>query len=125
MSHSNAIIIKNIPNGMFQYFLCFNDSEKMKSNAKKFSFNSYFHTGNNFKVPNVRIETIKIGKKVRFNNIHNIQIMHVWQFAYAQARRDKWQEIARDRLRFHNKITEFDQIISPILRKSQAEISQN
>lgn len=64
MSHSNAIIIKNIPNGMFQYFLCFNDSEKMKSNAKKFSFNSYFYTNDNFKVYwKFALKQSKLGKE--------------------------------------------------------------
>ena len=39
-------------------------------------------------------------KSVRFNPIVEIQYMHVWTFAYHEARKSDWTKFAADRYRF-------------------------
>lgn len=50
-----------------------------------------------------------------FNLQPKIYQLHVWNHAYREARKGKWDQAARDRDRFHRKIEELKDIISPIL----------
>lgn len=112
MSATNEISVIKL-NGIFQYFLNFNQSSKRKLPNKKLTFK----LGHEQNVEeNVRDNEL-MKKKVRFNTQNKIYKMCVWQFAYKQARTDQWQKIARDQERFKRKIEELDEKISPILLK--------
>lgn len=54
-------------------------------------------------------------KSVTFNLQPKIQNLCVWNYAYREARRGKWEQTGRDRDRFHRKIIDLKDIISPIL----------
>ena len=56
-------------------------------------------------------------KRVTFNETKNTFLnMHVWSFAYKEARKGPWEECARDRVRFKKKIeTDFEPILTKIL----------
>lgn len=127
-----------IKNGMFQYFLYF-DSSKFDSSSKlKLQFdrpgckqNTLDHlgilcknTGNGGPVHELHMK-----KRVAFNLKPTIHRMHVWQFAYTQARRDKWEQIARDHARFQGRINALSKMISKILlgekRKNKLPINGN
>lgn len=62
-------------------------------------------------------ETQKKWKFVAFNMQPQVYTMHVWQFAYRQARKGIWEEKARDRDRFERRIKKFGEIFEPILVK--------
>lgn len=53
-------------------------------------------------------------KRVSFNpNVH-IQNMHVWTFAYREARKNDWQSIAADRYRFNLRKQRMETLLSEI-----------
>lgn len=58
---------------------------------------------------------LKKKKQVRFNLCPIVHVMHAWKFAYAQARRGHWHQIGWDRERFHKRINDLSQIVTPIL----------
>ncbi|XP_044583527.1 uncharacterized protein LOC123264347 [Cotesia glomerata] len=60
--------------------------------------------------------------KVRFDPKPLIHTMIKWNYAYRAARKGPWEEIARDRERFRNKINSIGCVINPILT---AEHRQN
>ena len=43
--------------------------------------------------------------------------MYAWDFAYRNARRGHWKQIARDRERFQRKIVQIAAIIEPVCKK--------
>lgn len=48
-------------------------------------------------------------KRVTFDeNQNKVNLLYVWNFAYNQARKSKWQEFLLDRIRFQNKIKMFE-----------------
>jgi len=55
-------------------------------------------------------------KKVRFNLQPKVHRLHVWKFAYSQARKGKWEEIGRDRGRFGKRVQDAEPILAPILQ---------
>lgn len=65
---------------------------------------------------------VKSRRMVKFLDKPIIRLMHTWQFAHKQARKDLWQRVARDRTRFERKINILDRIISPVLEKKMWEI---
>lgn len=54
-------------------------------------------------------------RKVHFSLIPKVHITHVWDFAYRQSRKGFWEEAARDRARFRNRIKNLEEVISPVL----------
>lgn len=63
-----------------------------------------------------RINIFKImKKKVQFELIARVQNLIVYDFAYRQSRRGKWEEVARDRIRFQHRIYLLGLKISEIL----------
>lgn len=64
-------------------------------------------------------------KKVQFVLKPKIHTMYAWSFAYKDARKDKWQQMARDRFRFKDRISKANEIISPILLNKWKRIMEN
>ena len=56
-------------------------------------------------------------KKVTFNNKITIKVMHVYKFASEKNRARYWENVALDRIRFQRKITQFEEIIGPVLEE--------
>lgn len=54
-------------------------------------------------------------RRVTFNPKLEVQHLHVWNYAYREARKGKWMEIALDRSRFKRRIKLVQNIISLIL----------
>ena len=50
-------------------------------------------------------------------SIDPIQSMYAWDFAYRNARRGHWEQIAHDLERFQRKIVQVAAIIEPVLKK--------
>lgn len=130
MTIKNEMTAIKIERGMFQYFLSFDHPKKTKNQIQKITFELFnCKNGHNFTEFQIeentqkKIELVpKIQKKVRFNDEPKIRIMYAWPFAHEQARKGNWQQVAIDRIRFNNRMTELDKIISPILKKKQMTI---
>lgn len=60
-------------------------------------------------------EKLKYNRKVTFNPEIKVLTMHVWSFAYAQARTHNWLQISADRCRFERRIKDTSEILTPIL----------
>lgn len=118
MTAKNEIKIINISRGMFQYFISFCSTDITHQQSIMFESYSCKHHANSIQ-PQTKHNSpnIKHTKKVRFCDKPNILIMHTWQFAYIQARKDMWQQAARDRSRFEIRINNLSQIISPIIEE--------
>lgn len=55
-------------------------------------------------------------KSVKFNsNPHKTHTIIAWDYAYRAARKGPWEEAARDRTRFHNKIKIISSFIERVL----------
>lgn len=63
----------------------------------------------------------EVTKKVRFNLKPKIHVMHTWDFAYRAARKGSWQEIARDRDRFQQRIKRVAPIINVVMSSDHRE----
>lgn len=55
------------------------------------------------------------GHKVRFNLNPTVHNMIKWDFAYRAARHGPWEEMARDRERFRDRITCIGRVLQPVL----------
>ena len=128
MSKNNEITIININQGIFQYFILFDNPKKMKTHPREFFFDTTQfenETGSTKCQNEQQINSIlETKKKVNFIDKPNVKIMYVWPFAHRQARTDKWQQIARDNSRFKEKITRLEKVITPILKKKQQTFNQ-
>lgn len=125
MTGRNETKIINFGKGMFQYFIFFHSNEENEPQTQPFTFGIHSHRNNiNFTCPKMNLD-MKSNRKVQFIDKPNIKILHTWQFAYMQARRDKWQQAARDRTRFEMRIKKLSEIISPILEKKYEDITEN
>eukprot|EP00062_Callorhinchus_milii_P003630 gi/632941142/ref/XP_007885707.1/ PREDICTED: protein phosphatase 1 regulatory subunit 15A-like [Callorhinchus milii] len=60
-------------------------------------------------------------KKVRFSPVVEVHKMLTWPFALWAARRGPWEEMARDRLRFQQRIQETERAISYCLNANHRE----
>lgn len=58
-------------------------------------------------------------KKVTFDPEVKVLNMWVWSFAYSEARKNDWMQIAADQDRFKRRIHECNKIISPILNSER------
>lgn len=111
---SDKIVVVQLK-GMFQYILLFDQKVKSDSINKNTSFRKHI-SGKTHKIYEDKLEIVR--RTVQFDSKIKIYEMHVWQFAYTQARKDKWQQMARDRTRFQEIINgKFHKLISPILQK--------
>nr|XP_060636459.1 uncharacterized protein LOC132777924 [Anolis sagrei ordinatus] len=54
-------------------------------------------------------------KKVRFSSVVTIHPLIAWDYASRTARQGPWEEMARDRCRFHRRIAEVGAILQPCL----------
>lgn len=54
-------------------------------------------------------------KRVRFNSQPEIHKLHVWKYAYSQARKGIWEQFGRDRERFNKRIQDIELVLAPIL----------
>lgn len=62
-----------------------------------------------------------INKKVRFDDKTNVHLMVAWDYAYRAARLGPWEQIARDRCRFRDRILRLEMTLSPVLREDHRE----
>lgn len=110
MSGKNAKII-NFEHGMFQYFIVFAYPLENKIHLKLLKTTQTYKKQQNEShlIVDIRANS---QKRVTFAEKSEIRIMHTWQFAYNQARKDKWQQAARDRSRFEKRIYETGKIIA-------------
>lgn len=53
--------------------------------------------------------------RVSFGDV-SVHSMVTWAYAYKNARRGPWEQYARDRVRFSNRISEFEPLLSPVLQ---------
>lgn len=112
--------IERLGGGIFQYFICFSTSKPKSRSKPKFSQKIQIY--DNKKADSIHNETnssmqIERKKSVKFDLQLKIHVMHVWKFAYEQARKDIWQEKGRDRVRFEKRIKDLSKILTPILKK--------
>ncbi|EDW61181.2 uncharacterized protein Dvir_GJ21892 [Drosophila virilis] len=63
----------------------------------------------------------EVQKRVRFNLKPKVHVMHAWDFAYRAARKGDWQEVARDRDRFQQRINRIAPILNNVLSSNHRE----
>jgi hypothetical protein len=64
-------------------------------------------------------------KKVSFDEKLQINILRTWDYAYRDARKSNWMQLGRDRARFQRRIHQCEEILSPILEKKIAIITNS
>jgi len=97
-----------------------NSSIKKTENVNTAKKNSRVLSLENANQPDSGFDELK-DKKVRFRLEPEIHIMRSWDFAYRAARKGNWENYARDRCRFQNRIANLDSIISTVLSKQHRE----
>lgn len=68
---------------------------------------------------------ICLSVQVTFDLCPTVHMMHLWQFAYAEARKGSWELLCLDRNRFENRIKGLNHIISPVLEVNHREMIFN
>lgn len=66
----------------------------------------------------------KPNRKVHFADENKLEEVHpiiAWSYAYQAARKGPWEEYARDRERFRNRIMAAEKIINPVLQRGHRE----
>lgn len=128
----NEMTIFHMGEGMFQYFLLFQPPRKINIHTPSIALKWHRRQkpGNAGKFQNTlsSIEenpNTKPKKQVKFVNKPDIRSTRVWQFAHRQARKDIWQQMGRDRVRFRRRINDLSVIISPNLLKKMNKITEN
>lgn len=117
MERKENLSIKCLNGGIFQYFICFGASKsRLQPKVSQNIQNSQKKNDSILIRTNVPSQS---KKSVKFNPRTKIHVMHVWEFAYRQARKDIWQEKGRDRVRFAKKIRDIGEILTPILNKNK------
>ncbi|XP_058036615.1 protein phosphatase 1 regulatory subunit 15A isoform X2 [Ahaetulla prasina] len=66
-------------------------------------------------------QEIQVKKKVRFSPVVTVHSLVVWDYASRAARRGPWEEMARDRCRFHRRITQMAAILEPCLAEDHRD----
>lgn len=122
LKNHSKLTVKRLNGGIFQYFICFN-LPKSPLKPRTFRKNQDNCNKNNNSIQNTTDLPLlsQTKKTVKFNSQPEIHVMHVWDFAYRQARKDIWQQNGRDRVRFEKRINDFSEIITPILIKHKCK----
>ncbi|XP_055917206.1 uncharacterized protein LOC129949648 [Eupeodes corollae] len=60
-------------------------------------------------------------KKVTFDPLPVVHVMHAWNFAYRAARKGHWEDVARDRTRFQKRIERTSVYLNPVLTPEHRE----
>ncbi|GAB0092816.1 hypothetical protein DMENIID0001_078520 [Sergentomyia squamirostris] len=60
-------------------------------------------------------------RKVRFNLKPEVHVICAWNFAYRQARKGTWDQVARDRDRFEKRILSLEHVLKPVLQRDHRE----
>lgn len=60
-------------------------------------------------------------KTVRFESTPQIHYMVTYDFAYRQSRIGYWEQHARDRVRFQNRISQMEKILTDIFNKKHRD----
>lgn len=63
----------------------------------------------------------EVNRKVKFNDKINVHIMIAWDYAYRAARLGPWEQMARDRVRFRDRILRLEMTLSPIFEEKHRE----
>lgn len=114
MNITNEMSIINM-NGMFQYFLILDQTNRRKLPNQRILFDLNQKENSIECSKNDKLKTKLTQKKIQFNPKITIYKMYTWQIANMQARMNIWQQAAMDRVRFKNRINNLSSIISPIL----------
>lgn len=120
--------IEKLNTGIFQYSICFDDKHlKSKPKFIRKSQNDDFNEDFIIFLNDLNeVPSHKRGNKiVKFNLKPSIHLMYAWRFAYSEARKNCWEEAARDRVRFQNKIDKLSKVITPVLIKNQIKTNEN
>ncbi|KAH8261660.1 hypothetical protein KR044_013013 [Drosophila immigrans] len=109
-------------------FICFEDDSNLADDCTAFDdqadFNSTDNTDCKFDSQDQNQDPDadqELSKKVRFNLKPKVHVMHTWDFAYRAARKGAWQEIARDRDRFQQRIKRVAPTIDIVLSSNHRE----
>lgn len=117
--------IEHLDGGIFQYHIGFNGSNQQSKPKITCKIQKCNNENGTLDGLNILPSPTKNIKSVRFNLQPKVHLMHVWNFACKQARKDFWQQEARDRVRFEKRVNKLDKIIAPILIKKQINIHVN
>ena len=60
---------------------------------------------------------MELKKTVRFSEKIQVFRMHVWKYAYEQARKSSWRQELCDRIRFEARIQETEKMLVPLLKE--------
>lgn len=125
--NSKDMRILSSEKGMFQYFFIFHLPEKNKIHSQSFKSKSCLqnHVDQHIELSNNTIIRKSNSKKVTFADKPSTKIMHVWQFAHAQARKGEWQLSYIDHMHFKLRIQILNEIISPVLTEKYKKFVEN
>lgn len=60
-------------------------------------------------------------QRVRFSQDIEVHFMVAWGFAYRNARKGNWEEVARDNARFKNSIEKMNEIFAPVFEQKHRD----
>ncbi|XP_034104076.1 uncharacterized protein LOC132793836 [Drosophila nasuta] len=106
-------------------FICFEDDSNLPDDCINFDDQADFNSTDN--TDDCKFDSQEqdadqeFTKKVRFNLKPKVHVMHTWDFAYRAARKGAWQEIARDRDRFQQRIKRLAPTIDIVLNSNHRE----
>lgn len=104
---------------IFQYFLKF-DSDRKPLEIKIRKSNNNISMPAALSEPKNQLFGCKT-KSIRFSNCLTVYSMHTWSYAHKMARVGCWEQYARDRDRFENRIKSLVRVIEPVLTESHRE----
>ncbi|XP_017836140.1 uncharacterized protein LOC108595422 isoform X2 [Drosophila busckii] len=102
-------------------FICFEEEDLDGNRGDEDSDASNDSTDDKKATFNPADVCLPLQKKVRFNLKPEVHKMHTWDFAYRAARKGMWQEVARDRERFKQRINRLEPILNIICSANHRE----
>ncbi|KAH8413698.1 hypothetical protein KR222_004101 [Zaprionus bogoriensis] len=117
---SNLQRQRSISEGSDDSFICFEDDD---GDAVDSAFGGHIDYDSSISIANCKPDDQDQDpiKRVRFNLKPKVHVMHTWDFAYRAARKGEWQEIARDRDRFQQRIRRVATILNGVLSSNHRE----
>ncbi|XP_034477782.1 uncharacterized protein LOC117784219 [Drosophila innubila] len=100
-------------------FICFEDDSNSVDCSTFEQVDADFNSTDN--TDDCKLDSQELRKRVRFNLKPEIHVMHTWDFAYRAARKGDWQEMARDRDRFQQRIKRVAPTINTILNSNHRD----